>query len=84
LLQPLDYLDLLYLMVNSKFVMTNSVRLQEENAMLGVPCLTLRENTERPVTVSQGTNTLVGTDPDRIVAESRRIIMGFGKKGMRP
>ena len=52
--------------------------------MLGVPCLTLRENTERPVTVSEGTNVLIGSDPSRLVAEVAKILAGQGKRGRRP
>ena len=84
LLDPLGYLDFLKLMSGSKFVMTDSGGMQEETTVLGVPCLTLRENTERPITVTQGTNTIVGTDPDRIVAESLTIINRGGKKGRVP
>jgi len=84
LIEPLGYLDFLHLMRHSQLTLTDSGGIQEETTVLGVPCLTLRENTERPVTVSQGTNTLVGADPEMIVAESRRIISGFGKKGTRP
>ena len=51
---------------------------------MGVPCLTLRDNTERPITVSQGTNTLVGTDFDRIVGEAKKILVGGGKVGCIP
>lgn len=65
-------------------VLTDSVGLQEETTALGVPCLTIRENTERPITVDEGTNLLVGTDPDRIVAEARKILRGEGKQGRRP
>lgn len=52
--------------------------------MLGVPCLTLRENTERPITIEEGTSTLVGTNPDRILSASREILAGHGKKGRSP
>jgi len=63
---PLSYLDNLSLLAGAAVVLTDSGGLQEESAVLGVPCLTLRENTERPVTLSRGTNRLVGNDPDRI------------------
>jgi UDP-N-acetylglucosamine 2-epimerase (non-hydrolysing) len=63
---PLSYLDNLSLLAGAAVVLTDSGGLQEESAMLGVPCLTLRENTERPVTLTHGTNRLVGNDPDRI------------------
>jgi UDP-N-acetylglucosamine 2-epimerase (non-hydrolysing) len=68
LFDPLGYLEFLGLMNAARVVVTDSGGVQEETTVLGVPCLTLRENTERPVTITQGTNTLVGTAPDRIVA----------------
>jgi UDP-N-acetylglucosamine 2-epimerase (non-hydrolysing) len=67
LLHPLGYLEFLGLMADSRVVLTDSGGIQEETTVLGVPCLTLRENTERPVTVTEGTNRLVGTDPARIL-----------------
>lgn len=70
--EPLGYLDFLKLMANAAVVLTDSGGIQEETTILGVWCLTLRENTERPVTITSGTNTLVGTDPARIVREYRR------------
>lgn len=84
LLPPLGYLDFLRLMTHSSFVLTDSGGIQEETTVLGIPCLTLRENTERPVTVTQGTNTVVGTDPDAIVKEAVRILSGKGKRGRVP
>ena len=68
LVEPLGYLEFLSLTSAAALVLTDSGGLQEETTALGVPCLTLRENTERPVTVSEGTNEVVGTDPTRIVA----------------
>ena len=65
-------------------MLTDSGGIQEETTVLGVPCLTLRENTERPVTVSEGTNTIVGGDPEVIVAEARRVLESGGKKGRTP
>jgi UDP-N-acetylglucosamine 2-epimerase (non-hydrolysing) len=65
---PLGYLDFLNLYSGARLVLTDSGGIQEETSVLGIPCLTLRENTERPITVTMGTNTIVGTDPDRIVA----------------
>jgi len=65
-------------------VLTDSGGLQEETTALGVPCITIRENTERPVTVDEGTNVLAGTDPARIVAEVRKVLTGQGKQGRRP
>ena len=82
--EPLGYLDFLRLMSDARFVLTDSGGIQEETTVLGVPCLTLRENTERPVTVSEGTNTLVGGDPATIRAEVRKILDGAGKAGRVP
>lgn len=74
LVPPLGYLDFLCLMGDAKLVLTDSGGVQEETTILGVPCITLRENTERPVTVEDGTNTLVGSDPERIHKAFGRII----------
>jgi len=68
LLEPLGYLEFLGLMAQARLVLTDSGGIQEETTILGIPCLTLRENTERPVTISEGTNELVGTSPARILA----------------
>ena len=65
-LPPLGYLEMLGLNAGARMVLTDSGGIQEETTALGVPCLTLRPNTERPITIEQGTNTLVGTDPDRV------------------
>ena len=73
LLDPLGYLEFLGLMADSRAVLTDSGGIQEETTVLGIPCLTLRENTERPITISAGTNQLVGTDPVRILDAWRRI-----------
>lgn len=70
--EPLGYLDFLRLMANAAVVLTDSGGIQEETTILGVWCLTIRPNTERPVTLTQGTNLLVGCDPERIVAGYRR------------
>ncbi|NGP88310.1 non-hydrolyzing UDP-N-acetylglucosamine 2-epimerase [Fodinibius halophilus] len=67
LLEPVGYLDNVCLMNNARLVLTDSGGIQEETTALGVPCLTARENTERPITITEGTNTLVGTDPDVIL-----------------
>jgi UDP-N-acetylglucosamine 2-epimerase (non-hydrolysing) len=82
--EPLGYLDFLRLMSDARLVLTDSGGIQEETTALGVPCLTLRENTERPVTVTEGTNTIVGGDPDRILKEARRVLSGEGKDGRVP
>jgi UDP-N-acetylglucosamine 2-epimerase (non-hydrolysing) len=74
LVPPLGYLDFLQLMDHAKVVLTDSGGVQEETTILGVPCITLRENTERPATLKHGTNVLVGADPQRIVAEFSRIL----------
>ncbi len=65
-------------------MLTDSGGLQEETTALGIPCLTLRENTERPITVEEGTNVLVGVDPGRIVAAAREALSGAGKTGRVP
>ena len=80
----LGYLDFLKLLANADFVLTDSGGIQEETTVLKVPCLTLRENTERPVTVSQGTNIIVGKDPDAIVEQTRKILSGERKQGQIP
>jgi UDP-N-acetylglucosamine 2-epimerase (non-hydrolysing) len=71
-------------MANAQLVLTDSGGIQEETTILGVPCLTLRENTERPVTVTRGTNTVVGCEPGRIVTEALAILDGKGKAGRVP
>ena len=81
---PLGYLEFLGLTSQARLVLTDSGGLQEETTALGVPCLTLRENTERPVTVTEGTSTLVGRDPRRIVDEARKVLAGQGKAGRIP
>ncbi|KAB2923288.1 MAG: UDP-N-acetylglucosamine 2-epimerase (non-hydrolyzing) [Dechloromonas sp.] len=84
LLPPQAYMPFLSLWKDAAVVLTDSGGLQEETTALGVPCLTIRENTERPVTVDEGTNLLVGTEPARIVAEARKVLRGDGKRGRRP
>jgi UDP-N-acetylglucosamine 2-epimerase (non-hydrolysing) len=84
LIEPLGYLDFLALTADARLVMTDSGGIQEETTALGVPCLTLRENTERPITVDVGTNQLVGTDPARVVPAAREVLAGRGKKGRIP
>ena len=68
LTEPLGYVDFLSLTSHARIILTDSGGLQEESTALGVPCLTLRENTERPITVTEGTNRVVGTDPTAILA----------------
>jgi UDP-N-acetylglucosamine 2-epimerase (non-hydrolysing) len=84
LVEPLGYLEFLDLMMHAKLVLTDSGGIQEETTILGIPCLTLRENTERPITVLEGTNTVVGSDPARIIGETRRILAGESKAGQIP
>jgi UDP-N-acetylglucosamine 2-epimerase (non-hydrolysing) len=84
LIPPVGYLDFLCLLSKSTLVLTDSGGIQEETTALGVPCLTLRENTERPVTISQGTNQLIGTDPAKIVPAVDEILSGKGKAGRIP
>lgn len=74
--EPLGYLEFLHLNMNARLVLTDSGGLQEETTVLGVPCLTLRHNTERPITLTEGTNRLVGNDRDRILAAARDILQG--------
>lgn len=82
--EPLGYLHLLGLMSRARLVLTDSGGLQEETTALGVPCITLRENTERPITVSEGTNTVVGTDAQRIVECFDDVLRTGGKGGRVP
>jgi UDP-N-acetylglucosamine 2-epimerase (non-hydrolysing) len=84
LVDPLGYLDFLKLMAKARAVLTDSGGIQEETTILGVPCLTLRENTERPITVEMGTNRIVGQDPGRIVAAWREICEGEAACGRVP
>jgi UDP-N-acetylglucosamine 2-epimerase (non-hydrolysing) len=84
LISPVGYLDFLWLMSRARFVMTDSGGIQEETTALGVPCLTLRENTERPVTVEQGTNQIVGTEPERIISAAHRILSSERRRGRTP
>ena len=65
-------------------VLTDSGGLQEETTALGIPCLTLRNNTERPITIEEGTNILVGTSPDKIMLEANRVLNGQIKAGRIP
>lgn len=83
-LPPMGYLEMLGLMRDARVVLTDSGGVQEETTALGVPCMTLRNNTERPITVEQGTNTIVGHDPVRILAEYNKVLSGGGKTGSLP
>jgi UDP-N-acetylglucosamine 2-epimerase (non-hydrolysing) len=84
LIAPIGYLDFLCLLSKATLVLTDSGGIQEETTALGVPCLTLRQNTERPITISEGTNLLIGTDPARIVAAAQDVLAGKGKAGRIP
>lgn len=83
-LPALGYLEMLGFLAGASLVLTDSGGLQEETTALGVPCLTLRDNTERPITVEQGTNTLVGRSRDAICGAVREILLGKGKHGRIP
>jgi len=84
LLEPLGYLDFMKLMHHAKMVLTDSGGIQEETTYLGIPCITMRENTERPITVEVGTNVLVGNNTGRIIAEAQKVLDGKAKKGQIP
>ncbi len=84
LLPPQGYLEMLGLTRSATVVLTDSGGLQEETTALGVPCITLRENTERPVTISEGTNTLTGPDPEKILQCLAEIMASGGKRGRIP
>jgi UDP-N-acetylglucosamine 2-epimerase (non-hydrolysing) len=81
---PVGYLDFVCLMSKSLCAVTDSGGVQEETTQLGIPCLTMRENTERPITVEVGTNTLVGRDLRRLEHELEKILSGNGKRGSVP
>ena len=83
-LPPLGYLEMLGLMQAARLVLTDSGGIQEETTALGVPCVTLRENTERPITVEQGTNTVVGSSPAHMLAAVDDILRTGGKTGRVP
>lgn len=84
LCDPLSYFEFMALMMQARAVVTDSGGIQEETTFLGIPCLTMRENTERPVTVQYGTNTLVGRDVDNLRAELVSISTGRQKRGAIP
>lgn len=84
LADPMPYLDFVQLMGESRCVLTDSGGIQEETTALGIPCLTLRHNTERPVTVTRGTNRIVGTDPDTIYAGWRAVAESRWQQGELP
>jgi len=80
-LPPQGYLEMLGLMSRARLVLTDSGGIQEETTALGVPCITLRESTERPITAEQGTNTIVGTDPEKILSAANEILSEALSKG---
>jgi UDP-N-acetylglucosamine 2-epimerase (non-hydrolysing) len=84
LVEPMPYLEFLALQARATVVITDSGGIQEETTYLGVPCLTLRRNTERPITVEVGTNVLIGDDMDKLRTELSRIITGNAKRGAIP
>lgn len=84
LLGPLGYLDMIGLLAEARLALTDSGGVQEETTLLGVPCLTLRENTERPITAQIGTNRVIGSDPQRVLAETERILDGDAPRGRIP
>jgi UDP-N-acetylglucosamine 2-epimerase (non-hydrolysing) len=84
LTEPQGYLDFLRLMIDCRFVLTDSGGIQEETTALGKPCFTMRDSTERPITVTHGSNTMVGSDPKTILAEVRKLLTGGGKAGRVP
>jgi len=84
LTEPLGYLQFIKLMMNAQLVLTDSGGIQEETTVLGVPCLTLRNNTERPITITSGTNILVGMESKAIIHQADIILNGDSKKGQIP
>lgn len=82
--EPQGYLDFLNLIQDATLAITDSGGIQEETTVLGIPCITLRENTERPVTVTVGSNYLIGTDPEKILHTAKEILSGLSKKGKIP
>ena len=82
--EPFGYLEFLNLMANAKVVLTDSGGIQEETTFLGIPCITLRDTTERPITLTQGTNVLAKNDPQKIVRETTKILEGKTHKATCP
>jgi UDP-N-acetylglucosamine 2-epimerase (non-hydrolysing) len=79
LVEPLGYLDFVKAMRHAKLVITDSGGIQEETTVLGIPCITVRENTERPITIEMGTNVLVGCDPAKLRSEAERALAGVAR-----
>lgn len=84
LIEPVGYYDFMKLQMSAKFLLTDSGGIQEETTFFGIPCLTVRPNTERPITIVEGTNELVGLSAEKIMAESVKILQGNFKKGRIP
>jgi UDP-N-acetylglucosamine 2-epimerase (non-hydrolysing) len=81
MVEPMGYLEFNYLVQNAKAVITDSGGITEEATILKVPCITLRDNTERPETITIGTNELIGTNPDNIKPALEKLFRGDWKKG---
>jgi UDP-N-acetylglucosamine 2-epimerase (non-hydrolysing) len=84
LVPPVGYYDFLKLQMEAKFILTDSGGIQEESTYFGVPCLTLRPQTERPITITEGTNRLVELETEDIIKEAKEILSGNIKKGRIP
>ena len=84
ILPPLSYLEFNYLVERSKVMITDSGGITEETTVMGVPCMTLRDNTERPETITDGTNELIGTDPKAIAPAFTKLLLNKWKKGKVP
>jgi len=84
LMPPVGYYDFMKLQMNARFILTDSGGIQEESTFFGIPCLTLRENTERPITITIGTNQLIKLETKEIINASQKIILGKGKEGKIP
>jgi UDP-N-acetylglucosamine 2-epimerase (non-hydrolysing) len=80
----MSYLEFIYLIKNSSGVITDSGGITEETTVMGIPCMTLRDSTERPETVTIGTNEMVGTNPENIIPFLRKMTSGKWKKGSIP
>jgi UDP-N-acetylglucosamine 2-epimerase (non-hydrolysing) len=84
LVEPQPYLEFNYLVKHAKAVITDSGGITEETTVMGVPCMTLRDNTERPETVSMGTNALIGSDPNKLAPALDRLFAGDWQQGAVP
>lgn len=84
LIEPAGYYDFIKLQMDAKFIITDSGGIQEESTWFGIPCLTLRPNTERPITITEGTNQLIPLETDKIISAAKEILAGNTKKGSIP